>query len=108
MRGLCTSEGEKFKNFFALVQEEVKKKDAIFFLESGDGRDFEYGDLDCADLCGWLVPEAEADEFEAIWKRNPHDLDALEAWEDVLGFAEWEMADGKIEIRFKFYDKFYD
>ena len=71
MRGLCTSEGEKFKNFFALVQEEVKKKDAIFFLESGDGRDFEYGDLDCADLCGWLVPEAEADEFEAIWKRNP-------------------------------------
>lgn len=41
MRGLCTSEGEKFKNFFALVQEEAKKKDAIFFLESGDGRDFE-------------------------------------------------------------------
>ena len=104
MRGLCTSEGEKFKNFFALVQEEAKKKDAIFFLESGDGRDFEYGDLDCADLFGWLIPAAEADEFEGIWKKNPRDLKALDRWYDVLGFAEWEMGDGKIEIQFNFYD----
>lgn len=56
------------------------------------------------DLFGWLIPAAEADEFEGIWKKNPHDLKALNRWYDVLGFAEWEMVDGKIEIQFNFYD----
>lgn len=45
---------------------EAKKHGAIFFLESGDGNDFECGDLDCADLFGWVIQEAEADEFETI------------------------------------------
>ena len=102
MRGLCTSEGEKFKNFFALVQEEAQKKGAIFFLESGEGNHFDYGDLGCTDLFGWLIPEAEADEFETIWRKNPHDLDALDEWYDVLGFAKWEVVDGELKIFFKF------
>ena len=108
MRGLPEPEDDKFLRFFTLVQEAAKEQGAIFFLETGDGHDFHNDEMEGEDLCGWLVPEAEADEFEAIWKKNPHDLDALEAWEDVLGFAEWEMADGKIKIQFKFYDKFYN
>ena len=108
MRGVPEPEGDKFLRFFKLVQEAAKEQGGIFFLETGDGHDFENNEMEGEDLFGWLVPEAEADEFEAIWKKNPHDLDALEAWEDVLGFAEWEMVDGKIKIQFKFYDKFYD
>lgn len=102
MRGLCTLETEKFKNFFALVQEEAKKQDAVFFLESGDGNDYECGDLDCADLFGWLIPKADADRFEAIWKKNPHDIEALDAWYDESCFVRWEMTDGNIKLRFVF------
>ena len=102
MRGICTPETDKFKNFFALVQAEAKKHGAIFFLESGDGNDFEYGDLDCADLFGWVIQEAEADEFETIWKNDPHDSEALDAWYDESCFVRWEKDGEKIKIRFEF------
>ncbi len=102
MRGLCTSERERFKNFFALVQEEAQKKGAIFFLESGEGNHFDYGDLGCTDLFGWLIPEAEADEFETIWRNNPHDLKALNDWYDESCFARWEKDGGEIKIHFEF------
>ena len=102
MRGLCTSERERFKNFFALVQEEAQKKGAIFFLESGEGNHFDFGDLGCTDLFGWLIPEAEADEFEAIWRKNPHDLQALNDWYDESCFVRWEKVGEKINIRFEF------
>lgn len=102
MRGLCTSERERFKNFFALVQEEAQKKSAIFFLESGEGNHFDYGDLGCTDLFGWLIPETEADEFEVMWRKNPHDLKALNNWHDESCFARWEKVGEKINIRFEF------
>ena len=109
MRGLCTPESGKFKDFFERAgQRTARNQGAVFFLQCGEGRDFKCGDLEGMDLFGWLVPEAEADEFEAMWERNPNDFEALSAWNDMLCFAEWEMADGKIEIQFKFYDNFYD
>lgn len=107
-RGLLYSEGEKFFRYFALVQEAAKKYDSIFFLETGEGHDLVNDELDCEDLFGWLVPEAEADEFEAIWRDDPHDLEALAAWDDVLGFAIWEMVDGKLHIYFRFFDDEYN
>ena len=102
MRGLCTSERERFKNFFALVQEEAQKKGAIFFLESGEGNHFDYGDLGCTDLFGWLTPKADADRFEAIWQKNPHDIEALDAWYDESCFVRWEKDGGEIKIHFEF------
>ncbi len=66
MRGLPEPEGDKFLRFFTLVQEAAKEQGAIFFLETGDGHDFENDDLDGADLFGWVIQEAEADEFETI------------------------------------------
>ena len=104
MRGLPEPEGDKFLRFFTLVQEAAKEQGAIFFLETGDGHDFENDEMEGEALFGWLVPEAEADEFEAIWQKNPHDLKALGKWYGVLGFAEWEKVDGKIKITFNFYD----
>lgn len=102
MRGLPEPEGDKFLRFFTLVQEAAKEQGAIFFLETGDGHDFENDEMEGENLFGWLIPEAEADRFEEIWRRNPHDLDALDEWYDVLGFAKWEVADGTMRIFFKF------
>ena len=36
MQGLRTQENDKFCRYFAIVQAEAEKRDAVFFLEAGD------------------------------------------------------------------------
>lgn len=60
------SNDEAFMRYWQLVQEAAAKQGMVFFLEAGDGNDFELGDVEGADLSGWLVPVAEADEFREL------------------------------------------
>lgn len=85
MRGLKTQEGKKFERFFSLVQQEASRKKAVFFLECGEGHDFETDRLEGEDLRGWLIPLEKADGFEREWmKGRPGD-----EWADQIAWATW-------------------
>ena len=85
MRGLIVPEGEKFERFFALVQQEAAKQNAVFFLECGEGHDFYTDEMEGEDLRGWLIPNELADKFEEEWSSSAPG----EEWMDYIKWAEW-------------------
>lgn len=85
MLGLRTQEKSKFEKFFAIVQDAAKKKGCVFFLDAGDGRDFETKELEGEDLMGWLIPKEKVDDFEQEWKAG----DVSDDWSDFFLWAIW-------------------
>lgn len=88
MQGLRTQETSKFLKFFAIVQDAAQKKNCVFFLDAGDGRDFENDTLEGEDLMGWLIPKDKVFDFEKEWKQN----DVSDDWSDYFVWAVWENA----------------
>lgn len=101
MQGLRTQEGERFERFFALVQEAAKKRQCVFFLNCGEGRELTTKTMEGEDLFGWLIPESLVNAFE---KRFLDDS-LSEDWDDFLFFAIWEQTAKGIEIRFQCFDE---
>lgn len=97
MQGLKTRESNKFIKFFEIVQQEAERESSVFFLEAGDGRDFETKDLEGEDLQGWLIPKNRADEFEKQWKKGQPNED----WDEFFCFAIWKKEEGKIKVKFE-------
>lgn len=87
MKGLRTPETNKFMHFFKIVQDEAAKQGAVFFLDNGEGHTFEDDQIECEDLCGWLIPFDKADDFSKEFENGDSDLDE---WSDYIAFAEWE------------------
>ena len=85
MRGLRTQEGNEFEKFFQLVQNEADKQGAVFFLECGEGNDFNADGIEGEDLRGWLIPEGQADKFERDWANG----EPGDEWEDNIAWAQW-------------------
>lgn len=103
MRGLKTKEGKKFENFFELVQTEARKQKCVFFLSADEGNIKDTEEMEISDLSGWLVPEAQANEFEKIWEKSSNS-DELESWsEKFFVFAFWTEANDEIAIKFKMF-----
>ncbi|RJV72125.1 hypothetical protein DWY90_09910 [Coprococcus sp. AF27-8] len=96
MLGLRTQETNKFILFFELVQEKAKEKESVFFLDSGDGKEFETEAMEGENLQGWLVPLSKVDEFEKIWKDHKEN----DEYVDFYCWAEWFDNKGKIDIKF--------
>lgn len=96
MLGLRTQESSKFNAFFELVQKKASERNCVFFLDSGDGNEFENESMEGEDLQGWLVPKTKADEFEKVWKANSED----DEWVDCFCWAEWIIKRGNIDIMF--------
>lgn len=96
MVGLRKQETSKFENFFAIVQNAAKKTDNVFFLDAGDGREFETDTLEGEDLMGWLVPKEKVSEFEREWDTG----DVSDEWSDFYVWAKWENAHNPI-IKFE-------
>lgn len=92
-------ENEKFEKFFSYVRNEADKRNCVFFVDCGEGRELFTDELDGEDLSGWLIPKVEADTFEKEFKTN----DVSEKWNDFVCFAIWEQIGEKVEIEFKFY-----
>ena len=86
MRGLRTQETSKFVKFFAIVQDAAKNRGCVFFLDSGDGRDFETDIIEGEDLMGWLVPKEKAPDFEKEWNEG----DVSDEWSEFFVWAIWE------------------
>lgn len=96
MQGLRTQEGKKFNEFFSLVQEEAKKRKAVFFCDCGQGDVFENDSIECEDLCGWLIPNSKVDEFE------PHFLNNSEKqkdFDDFYCFVDFEVDGDSVKIK---------
>ena len=88
MKGLRTQEENKFLRFFAIVQEAAEKKNCVFFLDSGDGREFETETIEGEDLMGWLIPKEKVPAFEKEWETN----DVSDDWSDFFCWAIWDNA----------------
>lgn len=101
MRGLRTQESLRFHNFFRLVQDAAAACGAVFFLNSGEGRDITTESLDGEDLFGWLIPTSRAGDFEKVW-RDPMQK-VPDEWGEFLCFAEWEQTDNGLAINFRAY-----
>lgn len=86
MLGLRTQETSKFEKYFVIVQEAAKKKDCVFFLDAGDGRDFNTDTLEGEDLMGWLVPQDKVTEFVKEWETG----DVSDDWSDFYKWAIWD------------------
>ena len=94
MRGLRTQEGEKFERFFSLIEKEAEKKDTIFFLDTGEGRDFENDEMAGENLSGWLIPNGKVKEFETAYIERAD----LSEWIDHYAWVSWENKDGEIVV----------
>ena len=99
MVGLRTQEGHKFEKFFALVQEEARSQGSAFFLDCGEGREFETELLCGEDLSGWLIPLAQADKFDSQFKSGV----ISEAWLEFVRFAQWSKTGDQVRISFHKY-----
>lgn len=100
MRGLRTQEGEKFERFFALVEKEAEKIDAVFFLDSGEGHDFENDEMEGENLSGWLIPNDKVKKFETAYI----DRTNLSEWIDYYAWASCENKEGKIAVSVELLD----
>ena len=96
MRGLRTQERNKFERFFAIVQDTAEKIGCVFFLDAGDGRDFENDSLEGEDLMGWLIPKERLSAFEKEWDKG----DVSDDWSDFYKWSIWENANNPT-IRFE-------
>jgi len=85
MRGLKYPESEKFENYFTLVQATMYKANCVFFLDAGDGNEFETDALEGENLLGWAIPITMADEFEAKWLAG----ESVEEYCCYYNLVEW-------------------
>jgi hypothetical protein len=92
MQRLRTQETSKFLSFFAIVQDAAREKDCEFFLDAGDGREFETDTLEGEDLMGWLIPKNKIADFEKEWESGA----VSDNWSDFYVWAIWENADNPI------------
>ena len=95
MRELRTQENKAFENFFEIVRKEADKRESLFFVDCGEGRELFMPDMEGEDLFGWLIPRDRADEFEKEFVKNAVDLDK---WEEFECFAQWHKKGDKIDI----------
>lgn len=90
----------KFNRFWELIQSQAIKKHSQFFMDCGEGREFETEDLKGEDISGWLIPLGRAAEFEKEWSSEDFNSDA---WTDFVRFAEWNKEADEITIEFNEY-----
>lgn len=86
MQGLRKQETSKFETFFSIVQDAAEKKNSVFFLDTGDGRDFETDTLEGEDLMGQLISKEKVSAFEKEWQGG----DVSDDWSDFYVWAIWE------------------
>jgi hypothetical protein len=99
MQGLKTHETPKFLRFWSIVQKEAQENNNVFFLECGEGRDFEDEDMECEDLRGWLIPVSLVPQFQDEWEKDSVSDD----WIDYIRWAEWKHVGNEIAVIFQDY-----
>jgi len=97
MQGLKTQEESAFCRFFEVVQQHATALGFVFFLDTGEGRDVSFQDMEGEDISGWLIPCQHAAEFQDEWENTrPSDQ-----WLSFFRFAIWRLENGNLMIDFK-------
>ena len=100
MQGLRTQDSPEFMKYWEIVQEKAKNLKSVYFLDSGEGREFFGNGIEAEDCSGWLVPESKADDFESLWSVRSELLFSDE-WDKYYTFAEWQNeTDGTLSVNF--------
>ena len=98
MQGLRKYEGEKFENFFRIVQAEAKKMGYIFYLDNAEAKLVETEEFECCDMHGWLILPQYAEIFEReIFYNKPVDSD----FDNYYTYVDFDLVDGKIKVIFE-------
>ncbi len=95
MIGLRTQEDNNFITFFQLVQKEAAKMDSTFFLDCGLGKIFKNAQIECEDMCGWLIPMEHTKEFEKIFLNNSEDV---HNFDDCYIRVDYSIEDDTVKI----------
>ena len=91
--------------YLQFVEQEAKKLNKLFILDSGEGNDFEDPKTGwyIEDLSGWLIEENKLKMFSESKKKNQH---YSEFGNDYV-FVRWSLTDsGIIGINFKNYSSY--
>ena len=97
MKGLRTQESSNFIKFFEIVQEKANQDGCIFFLDSGEGNDRLFADMEISDLSGWLIPIEESEKFETIFENHTED----DKWIDFFSFVKPIIVGNTINVVFE-------
>lgn len=98
MLGLRTQESDKFLAFWEIVQTEAKRLGKCFFLDCGDGNVYEDGTIECENLIGWLIDDAQKSQFDEVFSSNG---DIGDEWADNIVFAKWEQTSDGFSVKFE-------
>ncbi|MCP1111309.1 hypothetical protein M2150_002246 [Lachnospiraceae bacterium PM6-15] len=105
MRGIRQQtylQDRRFLNFFERVQEAAASEDKVFFMDTGEGHEYEKGNVYGEDLGGWLVAKEKAASFEERYCN--FDKSLYYDFEEDICFAEWEEQGEEIIITFRSYE----
>lgn len=99
MVGLRTQENSKFLKFWSIVQAAASKIGKTFFLDCGEGNEYEDDKIECETLSGWLIDNNKVNEFEKLFV-NQEPIG--EEWQDFTVFVDWKKENGEIKVKFDF------
>lgn len=97
MNGLRTQESDRFCTFFGKVQDEAKKQNKVFFLDTGEGKEISTNEFEGENLSGWLIPKQKANTFETTWRN----YDNLDKWDEFYVYEIWQFNENKLKISFE-------
>ncbi|MDY2625262.1 MAG: hypothetical protein SOV74_02945 [Coriobacteriales bacterium] len=68
------------------MNEFCKKNGSRFFVDTSDCKIYDVGGARLNDLCGWIVPESEAESFEKGWMAgsDQEDEEFGEQWYEAI------------------------
>lgn len=80
------------------MQAAAEEKDAIFFLDTSEGNEKLFGNMEVSDLSGWLVPNEKVTDFQCVWVNHRED----DNWIDYYCFAIPKVTGKRVEIEFSY------
>lgn len=93
MQGLRKPENPEFMKYWGIVQSKANDLQSIYFLDSGEGREY-FGDgIEAEDVSGWLIPKDKVTEFTPLWEERSDEL-FDDKWDEFYVFAEWQIQNG--------------
>ena len=85
--------------FWETVQKAAQNENSSFYLNCGEGREFETPEMKGEDLSGWLIPENKESSFSKEYSSGNID----DKWDNYYVFAIWHKNGNDVSIEFRQY-----